>query len=95
MSNSRSATVDQDKTQLSWATIYSPIDGVVLDRKVSAGQTVAAIFSTPVLFTLASDLGQMELDVDIDEADVGRCARRRKGHLHGRRLSVAQISTRS
>jgi HlyD family secretion protein len=65
------ATVDQDKTQLSWATIYSPIDGVVLDRKVSAGQTVAAIYSTPVLFTLASDLSQMELDVDIDEADVG------------------------
>jgi HlyD family secretion protein len=65
------ATVDQDKTQLSWATIYSPIDGVVLDRKVSAGQTVAAIYTTPVLFTLASDLSQMELDVDIDEADVG------------------------
>ena len=52
-------------------TIYSPIDGVVLDRKVSAGQTVAATFSTPVLYTLASDLSQMELDVDIDEADVG------------------------
>ncbi len=65
------ATVDQDKTQLSWATIYSPIDGVVLDRKVSAGQTVVAAFTTPVLFTLASDLTQMELDVDIDEADVG------------------------
>jgi HlyD family secretion protein len=43
----------------------------VLDRKVSAGQTVAAIYTTPVLFTLASDLSQMELDVDIDEADVG------------------------
>jgi len=66
------ATVDQDKTQLSWATIYSPIDGVVLDRKVSAGQTVVAAFTTPVLFTLASDLSQMELDVDIDEADVGQ-----------------------
>jgi HlyD family secretion protein len=44
----------------------------VLDRKVSAGQTVASTFSTPVLFTLASDLTQMELDVDIDEADVGQ-----------------------
>ncbi|HEY1614307.1 MAG TPA: efflux RND transporter periplasmic adaptor subunit [Rhizomicrobium sp.] len=65
------ATVVQDKTQLGWATIYSPIDGVVLDRKVSAGQTVAATFSTPVLFTLASTLDDMELDVDIDEADVG------------------------
>ena len=66
------ATVDQDNTQLGWATIYAPIDGVVLDRKVSAGQTVAATFSTPVLFTLASNLDDMELDVDIDEADVGQ-----------------------
>jgi HlyD family secretion protein len=65
------AQVQQDQTLLSYCTIYAPIDGVVLDRKVSAGQTVAASFSTPVLFTLASDLNQMELDVDIDEADVG------------------------
>ena len=65
------AQVQQDQTQLSYCTIYSPIDGVVLDKKVSAGQTVAAAFSTPVLYTLASDLSQMELDVDIDEADVG------------------------
>ncbi|HVU21709.1 MAG TPA: efflux RND transporter periplasmic adaptor subunit [Rhizomicrobium sp.] len=67
-----SAQVDQDKTMLLKATIYSPIDGVVLDRKVSAGQTVVAAMTTPVLFTLASDLSQMELDVDIDEADVGQ-----------------------
>lgn len=66
------AQVQQDQTMLSKATIYSPIDGVVLDRKVSAGQTLEAAFSTPVLFTLASDLNQMELDVDIDEADVGQ-----------------------
>jgi len=65
------AQVDQDRTLLAYCTIYSPIDGVVLDRKVSAGQTVVAAFQTPVLFTLASDLSQMELDVDIDEADVG------------------------
>ena len=65
------AQVDQDKTMLSKATIYAPIDGVVLDRKVSAGQTVVAAMTIPVLFTLASDLNQMELDVDIDEADVG------------------------
>lgn len=66
------AQVQQDRTELAYCTIYSPIDGVVLDRKVSAGQTVASTFSTPVLFTLASDLKQMELDVDIDEADVGQ-----------------------
>ncbi len=65
------AQVDQDTTMLSKATIYSPIDGVVLDRKVEVGQTVVAAMTTPVLYTLASDLNQMELDVDIDEADVG------------------------
>lgn len=65
------AQVQQAESSLQKATIYAPIEGVVLDRKVSKGQTVAASFSTPVLFTLASDLTQMELDVDIDEADVG------------------------
>jgi len=67
-----SAQVKADETLLSKATIFSPIDGVVLDRKVSRGQTVVAAMQTPVLFTLASDLSQMELDVDIDEADVGK-----------------------
>lgn len=66
------AQVQQFETMLQKATIYAPIDGVVLDRKVSRGQTVVASFNTPVLFTLASDLKQMELDVDIDEADVGQ-----------------------
>jgi len=65
------AQVQQNETLLTKATIYAPIDGVVLDRKVSRGQTVQAAFNTPVIFTLASDLKQMELDVDIDEADVG------------------------
>jgi len=66
------AQVDQYQTQLGKTTIRSPIDGVVLDRKVEPGQTVIAAMQTPVLFTLASDLSQMELDVDIDEADVGQ-----------------------
>jgi len=65
------AQVNANETTLAKATVYSPIDGVVLDRKVSAGQSVVAAMTTPVLFTLASDLSQMELDVDIDEADVG------------------------
>jgi HlyD family secretion protein len=59
------------ETLLSKAAIRSPIDGVVLNRKVEPGQTVAASFQTPVLFTLASDLSQMQLEVDIDEADIG------------------------
>jgi HlyD family secretion protein len=63
--------VQQIQTSISKATIYSPIDGVVLNREVSVGQTVAAAMTTPVLFTLASDLSVMELHVDVDEADVG------------------------
>ena len=59
------------QTQIAKAQVRSPIDGVVLDRRVSTGQTVAATFQTPVLFTLATDLSMMELDVDIDEADIG------------------------
>jgi HlyD family secretion protein len=66
------AQVKQDETMLSKATIHSPIDGVVLDRKVSVGQTLVATMQTPVLFTLASDLSQMELRIAIDEADVGQ-----------------------
>ncbi|HSC18197.1 MAG TPA: efflux RND transporter periplasmic adaptor subunit [Rhizomicrobium sp.] len=70
--NLAAAQVRANETLLAKATVYSPIDGVVLDRKVSQGQTVVAAMTTPVLFTLASDLSQMELDVDIDEADVGQ-----------------------
>ncbi len=66
------AQAEQFTTQIAKATIRSPINGVVLDRKVEPGQTVIAAMQTPVLFTLASDLSEMELDVDIDEADVGQ-----------------------
>ncbi len=55
----------------------SPIDGIVLSRLVEPGQTVAATFQTPLLFTLAEDLSQMQLKVDVDEADIGRCAKAR------------------
>jgi HlyD family secretion protein len=68
---SAAAQVAMYQTQLGKAEVRSPIDGVVLDRKISLGQTVAATFQTPVLFTLASDLSTMQLDVDVDEADIG------------------------
>lgn len=58
-------------TDLSKSVIRAPIDGIVLDRAIEPGQTVAASFQAPVLFVLAEDLTQMELRVDIDEADVG------------------------
>jgi HlyD family secretion protein len=68
---SAEAQIANARTQIDKAQVRSPIDGVVLSRKVSTGQTVAASFSTPVLFTLASDLAVMQLSVDIDEADIG------------------------
>jgi len=65
------ATLDANQTDLSKAVIRSPINGIVLTRSVEPGQTVAASFTTPVLFTLAEDLTKMELHVNVDEADVG------------------------
>jgi HlyD family secretion protein len=56
---------------LSYADIYAPIDGVVLSRNVSIGQTVAAAFSTPTLFVLAKDITKMEVQASVDEADIG------------------------
>lgn len=67
-----SATLDADQTNLDKAVIHSPIDGIVLARKVEPGQTVAASFQTPVLFTLAEDLTRMVLHANIDEADMGQ-----------------------
>jgi HlyD family secretion protein len=66
------ATLSSDETNFGKAVICSPIDGVVLTRKVEPGQTVAASFETPVLFTLAEDLTKMELHVNVDEADIGQ-----------------------
>lgn len=61
-----------DQTNLSKAVIRSPINGVVLKRQVEPGQTVAATLQTPVLFTIAENLAQMEVEVDVDEADVAQ-----------------------
>ncbi len=66
------ATLKIDKSNLEKAIIRSPIDGIILDRKIEPGQTVASSFQTPVLFTLAEDLRRMHLHVDVDEADVGQ-----------------------
>ena len=76
--NSAKATVVQaravlksDETNIAKAVIRAPINGVVLTRKVEPGQTVVAAMTTPVLFTIAEDLTKMELQVKVDEADVG------------------------
>lgn len=66
------ATLDANRTDLAKAVIRSPINGVVLARSVEPGQTVAASFQVATLFTIAEDLRRMELQVDVDEADVGK-----------------------
>ncbi len=71
LSNARSALA-RARVNLAYATIYSPIDGVVLNRAIEEGQTVAASFNTPEMFTIVNDLTQMEVQTSVDEADIGR-----------------------
>lgn len=68
---SAQANLDRSARNLSYATIYSPIDGIVLNRAVEAGQTVASSMNTPELFTITNDLKEMQVEADIDEADIG------------------------
>ena len=70
--NQAQASFTKVKRNLSYATIMSPIDGVVISRAVEEGQTVAAGFETPTLFTIAKDLTDMEVIADVDEADIGQ-----------------------
>ena len=64
-------SVQKAQTNLGYATITSPIDGTVVSKSVEEGQTVAASFSTPELFTIAKDLTNMQVIADVDEADIG------------------------
>ena len=65
------AQLDLAKLNLQYATIYAPINGVVINRQVSVGQTVAASFSSPTLFTIANDLSKMQVETTVDESDIG------------------------
>ncbi len=67
----RSAQLEKAKVDLSRCTIYAPIDGVVISRSVDVGQTVAASLSAPVMFMIANDLKNMQIDTNVGEADVG------------------------
>lgn len=69
--NTSKESVQKAQTNLGYATITSPIDGVVLSKAVEEGQTVAASFSTPELFTIAQNLTDMRVIADVDEADIG------------------------
>lgn len=78
--DSSKASLAKAERNLSYATITSPIDGVVISRDVEEGQTVASGFETPTLFTIAADLTQMQVVADVDEADIG-------GVVEGQRAS--------
>lgn len=67
-----SATLKNNLTNLKYAKIISPVDGVVVSRAVDVGQTVAASFQTPTLFTVAQDLTKMQIEVSVSEADIGK-----------------------
>ncbi len=68
-------TLRQSEIDLDHATITSPIDGVVIQRAVEVGQTVAASFNSPLLFQIANDLGQLHIRANVDEADIGKIQR--------------------
>lgn len=68
------ASLKQAKTNLGYTKIYSPIDGQVVDRQYDIGQTVAASFSAPTLFTIAQDLTKMQVQADVDQSEIGRIA---------------------
>jgi len=69
---SAKANLSRAERNVSYASIYSPIDGIVLNRAVEEGQTVAASMNTPELFTITNDLSTMEVEANIDEADIGQ-----------------------
>jgi HlyD family secretion protein len=68
----RQAQLDQAQLDLDRTYIRSPVDGTVIDRQVDVGQTVAASLSAPILFQIAQDLTQMQIEADVDEADIGQ-----------------------
>ena len=65
------AAVEKAKTDLSYTRITSPVDGIIIDRQVDVGQTVAASYQTPTLFKVARDLTRMQIETKVDEADIG------------------------
>ena len=70
--NNALSALSRAQVNLNYATITSPIDGVVLNKAVEEGQTVAASFNTPTLFTIVNDLTQMQVQTSVDEADIGK-----------------------
>lgn len=70
--NSSKLQLERNNINLEYATIRSPIDGIVISRKVDEGQTVAAAFATPAIYVIANDLKKMKIEASVDEADIGQ-----------------------
>lgn len=70
--------LSSSETNLEYTAIHSPVDGIVISRDVDVGQTVAASFQTPTLFTIAQDLTRMQVDANVDEADIGKAKKGQK-----------------
>ena len=85
------AYVEGAKLNLDYTDIVSPVDGTVVSRSITGGQTVASSFQTPTLFLIASDLNKMEVDTNTSESRYRRRQGRRHRHLYRRRLSAAGV----
>ena len=79
------------QANLDYTTIKSPVEGVIIDRRVNVGQTVVSSLSASSLFLIAKDLRRMQVWASVNEADVGRIQRGTAGPLHGGRLSRARL----
>ena len=88
------AQVRKDRANLGYAVIRSPVSGVVVDRQVDIGQTVAASFQTPTLFKIAQDLAKMQIDSSFAEADIGSIKVGQSRALQCRRFRQSQLSRR-
>ena len=73
---------------LAYTNIVSPVNGTVVSRSVTMGQTVAASFQTPTLFLIATDLTKMQVDANVSESDIGGIAMGDRGDLYGRSVPV-------
>ncbi len=85
------AAADKDQVNLRYTTIRSPVSGVVVDRVVDLGQTVAASLQTPTLIKIAQDLSEMRIDSSFAEADIGKIKQGAEGPLYRRRLPQPQL----
>ena len=90
-SSSAKPQLDAAQVNLDYTDIVSPVDGTVVSRNVTMGQTVAASFQTPTLFLIATDLTKMQVDTNVSESDIGGIKDGNKAHLHRRCLSRSDV----